>query len=102
MLGLGLVVGIIALLLGGTLLGLLSYRATMSSIKSKMAEEEAADELKHLADALQPPDVGANLQYCENMQDRLKSVREKLRRYQECLDGTVKRGRDPDNGHKEY
>jgi signal transduction histidine kinase len=46
MLGLGLVVGTMVLLLGGTLRGLWSYYVTMNSIRSKTAELHAAEDLK--------------------------------------------------------
>src|SRR5947207_12328335 len=46
MLGLGLVVAIITVLLGGALYGLWSYRATMKSIESKLAEQTAAQLFK--------------------------------------------------------
>src|SRR5438874_4246188 len=46
MLGLGLVVAIMALLLCGTSRGLWSYYDTTNRIRAKLAEKEAADELK--------------------------------------------------------
>jgi two-component system, NtrC family, sensor kinase len=46
MLGLGLVVGIMALLLGGTLRGLWSYYVTLNSIRSLLTEQKAALEFK--------------------------------------------------------
>src|SRR4051812_22307186 len=45
MLGLGLVVLIMALVLGGTLRGLYSYYLTMNSIRSRTVEQEKAEEL---------------------------------------------------------
>ena len=46
MLGLGLVVGIMALLLGGTLRGLWSYYVTLNNIRSLLTERKAAEEVK--------------------------------------------------------
>src|SRR5262249_28228475 len=46
MLGLGLVVGIIALLLGGTLYGLARFRSTMKSIDCKQAELKKAESVR--------------------------------------------------------
>ena len=52
MLGLGLVVGVIALLLGGTLYGLAHFRTTMKSIDSKHAEWREAEKFKGAVDRL--------------------------------------------------
>ena len=52
MLGLGLVVGIIALLLAGTFFGLLSYMAAMKTMTAKLAELHKVDELKEKMDKL--------------------------------------------------
>ena len=46
MLGLVLVVGIMALLLGGTLRGLWSYYATVNLIRWKLEEQQQAEKLK--------------------------------------------------------
>ena len=63
MIGLGLVVGIMGLLLGGTLKGLASYRTTMNSMDSKMAELKSAQEVKKRTDQLavvtKKPDPGS-------------------------------------------
>ena len=60
MLGLVLVVGIMALLLGGTLHGLLSYYDTINFIRGKHAELKPAEELKsaiaNLLDLVDRPD----------------------------------------------
>src|SRR5947209_5232517 len=56
MLGLGLVVGIMALLLGGTLRGLWSYYVTVNSIRNRLAELKAAQELREAVDNLGRPD----------------------------------------------
>jgi two-component system, NtrC family, sensor kinase len=62
MLGLGLVVGIMALLLGGTLRGLWSYYVTLNSIRSLLTELKAAQELKEaVADVLSRAEDPNNL-----------------------------------------
>src|SRR5262245_41997252 len=59
MLGLGLVVGVLALLLAGTLKGLASYRATTRSMDSKIDELKEAQLLKViLTDLAAPPAPG--------------------------------------------
>ncbi len=62
MLGLGLVVGIMALLLGGTLRGLWSYYLTLNSIRSLLTELKAAQELKEaVADVISRAEDPNNL-----------------------------------------
>jgi len=102
-LGLLFVVGIMAVLLLGTLKGLLSYRATMKTIDSKLAElravqrlQEAVVELTALFDA----EHAATL----NMKDvltRAAAARECLHAYQGQLEATISSGRDPDKGYDE-
>ena len=46
MLGLGLVVAVMAVLLAGTVKGVLSYRASTNSIESKVGELQCAQQLK--------------------------------------------------------
>jgi signal transduction histidine kinase len=126
MLGLGLVVGIMALLLAGTLKGLMSYRATMKSIDSKLAELEKAEVLKAAVDDLAPqgrapargPGDGTSRAFAEvpgtivdpdtssnedlgNLQQKVKEAESALRSYEEKLQDTLLRGRDPDKGYKE-
>ncbi len=55
LLGLGLVVGIMALLLGGGLLGLWSYYLTTISIRSKLDELKKAEDLKEAVTRLVAP-----------------------------------------------
>lgn len=93
-LGLGLVVGILALLLAGTYKGLASYRATTSSIGSKLVELSKAQELKEklkISDTTDPNEAWSNFQLAQ----------EKLDEYEGALDDTIQRHRDPDNGYNE-
>jgi two-component system, NtrC family, sensor kinase len=92
MLGLVLVVGIMALLLGGTLRGLWSYYGTVNNIRFKLAEQQQAEKLKeviaHLASvvkAVKPLDTGA-------IKDAVIEVRSQLNTYQDQLDETVRQG----------
>src|SRR5579872_7480727 len=62
MLGLGLVVAIMALLLGGTLRGLWSYYLTLNSIRGLLTELKAAQEFKEsVADVLSRAEDPNNL-----------------------------------------
>lgn len=104
MLGLGLVLVPNVLMLAGTIYGFSSFRATMKSIESKRAELEAAESLKaqlqsglkRLQESTQP---GEDKQI---MADMIARARLDLKRYQDKLDETVSRGRDPDNGEDEH
>jgi len=94
MLGLGLVVGIIALLLGGTLQGVLSYSSAMKSISSKVAEEEKAEKFQTEVNnlAVDKPTAGDDL---ERLCTRVDTARQKLDDYQSQLEITLKkRGRE--------
>src|SRR5439155_668856 len=99
MLGLGLVVSILALLLGGTLFGLLSYSASMKSIASKVAEESQAEDLyrsvRELAavrsEGNQTPD-----QERIKLREKLKNAEGALAKYEQQLLDTLHRNRDPD------
>ncbi len=90
-LGLGLVVGILALLLAGTYKGLESYRATTSSIGSKLVELSKAQELKEklkISETADPHEAWS----C------FRLAQEKLDEYEEALNDTIQHHRDPDNG----
>jgi signal transduction histidine kinase len=99
MLGLGLVVAIVALLLGGTLKGLLSYRATLKTIDSKRQEVEKAykvrETIKPLAIRGQPHTTQAE------MEARIRVGRQKLQEYKDQLQDTLDRKRDEDHGYRE-
>ena len=93
-LGLGLVVGILALLLAGTYKGLSSYHATTNSIGSKLVELQKAQQLK---EALKSPDTTDPNEAWHNFQ----AAREKLDEYEVALNDTLVRHRDPENGYHE-
>lgn len=100
MLGLGVVIGIMALLLAGTLKGLLSYRAAMKAIGSKMAEVKEAYTLHSSVRALLDPGLRDDQEAAE-LQEKLRQIRQALAAYQDQLADTLRRGRDPDQGYNE-
>jgi signal transduction histidine kinase len=101
-LGLALVVGIMALLLGGTLKGLLSYRWTMKTINSRLTELKSAQRLQECVDeltALAEPEVPVF-----NSKDLAEGVavsQQALDAYRLHLTNTMSRGRDADDGFHE-
>jgi signal transduction histidine kinase len=127
MLGLGLVVGIMALMLTGTLKGLMSYRATMKSIDSKLTELKAAGELKgavnDLEHAVQPqahitrkdaPGQSSTGDFVPprdtddsrvdektHFERKMTDAQAALERYREQLEDTLSHGRDPNRGYSE-
>src|SRR5262245_7057047 len=104
MLGLGLVVAILALLLGGTLKGLMSYRATMKAIDSKLVELNAAIDLRSTVAELRPladPGTGTADEPAR-LQERVKAAKSALNAYEEKLRETITSGRDPTQGFKEF
>jgi signal transduction histidine kinase len=100
LLGLGLVVGILALMVAGSLKGLASYRATMQSIDSKLYE---LHELQALLSSLKSaPEASRNpADEPEELRRKMKQAREALARYEERLQETLERRRDTDNGFME-
>src|SRR5262249_55500105 len=100
MLGLGLVVGVMSLLLAGTLVGLLAYSSTVKSIDSKLTELSAADELKETVADLQAPDPRKPKEKAV-LQTKIDEGRGKLTAYEERLRDTLNRRRDPNKGVQE-
>ncbi len=104
MLGLGLVVGIMALLLGGTLIGLLSYMATMKSMDSKLVELQVAGEFRDAMNRLAQTDASPDPPYEEqrqSLQAKIEDAQKALTKYREQLQFTLDRHRDPDGGYNE-
>jgi two-component system, NtrC family, sensor kinase len=117
-LGLSLVIGIIALLLAGTLKGLLSYNDTVKSIESKVAEQEKAEEFVEVVGKLSVPaaqtprspggtdepfsPVASELPYeKDRLQATIEEAKGKLAEYERQLQDTLHRRRDPDKGYTE-
>jgi signal transduction histidine kinase len=108
MLGFGLVVSIMAVLLAGTLKGLLSYSSTMMSIESKILEVNTAKRLVDMVaqlnlhlQQLAPAsniDEGPALKQLE--EDTLQA-RAALEKYEVQLRDTLHRHRDPNKGYNE-
>jgi signal transduction histidine kinase len=103
MVELGLVVGIMALLLGGTLKGLLSYSTTVKSIESKLAEyNESAGLLQAVADlGSLLANGGPTLEGLAQLERKVQQLRSAKAAYEEKLRDTLARGRDPQNGEEE-
>jgi two-component system, NtrC family, sensor kinase len=99
MIGLGLVVGIMGLLLGGTLKGLASYRATMNSMDSKLAELKSAFEVKNRADELAFVTRNDELPSAELI-ERAEKLRLAVDDYEVHLNDTLARHRDTDKGYR--
>jgi signal transduction histidine kinase len=104
MLGLGLVVGIIALLLAGTIYGLAKFRATMRSIDAKQEElkqaefvRDAINRLRNSWGQMTTPGQGS----LPNIRRDIQNVTEKLDAYQRRLEESVNLGLDPHGGFKE-
>jgi signal transduction histidine kinase len=102
MLGLGLVVSIIAILLAGTLKGLVSYSLTMKSIDSKVQEEAKVENLREAVGQLgvidpktMPRDEPRRLEL------KIQVAEERLADYEGQLHDTLHRRRDPDRGYTE-
>lgn len=100
MVGLGLVIGILALQLAGTLKGLLSYGGTMKSIDSKLTELHEAGEFKARVNGLlllrwEKAALGQQL---DEFEDKIRRAQAALTKYEEKLRDTLERHRDPDKG----
>jgi signal transduction histidine kinase len=103
MLGLGLVIAVIALLLGGTLYGLARFRTTMKSIDSKHAEWIEAEHFKEAVDRLQAA-VENNSGTPDTLADcrgALQAANGALDAYDVTLADTLRHGRDPNEGFQE-
>jgi signal transduction histidine kinase len=102
MLGLGLVVGIIALLLGGSLYGLYSYINTSRIIASKLQEETEAVDFMEAVSRLTVVDYKAErADEVEQLRISIGLAKDGLTACEERLQETLKRRRDPDQGHTE-
>ena len=115
LLGLGLVVALMALLLGGTLRGLWSYYSTMVGIRAKQAELKAAEEFrKDVYDLMRlelhrpeaPAGDGAPPQppgdpyliFMSQLKAKADKARQSLAAYEAQLQETLSHGLDPANG----
>lgn len=102
LLGLGLVVVVMALLLLGTLRGLWSYYLTMNSIRVRLAELVAVEELKTVVFELVSPNNTADLiLHHHSLPGALKKVRDAIDTYEQQLEETLAANRDPRRGRYE-
>jgi signal transduction histidine kinase len=104
LIGFGLVVGIVSLLLAGTIKGLASYRATTNSIDSKLVELNAAQAFKLSVGRLANPidaQPNSSMPESEVLLVRSKEAREALLAYRERFELTLQKRRDPDKGEHE-
>jgi signal transduction histidine kinase len=103
LLGLGVVVGIIALLLTGTLQGLAAFTSTVRTADSRLVELHDVDELKRQIDELRfQLDGGSALtDQTEKLSDQIRVVRSCLKNYEDRLRETIGRGFDEDKGEHE-
>src|ERR1043166_2989512 len=100
MLGMGLVGAIMALLLGGTLYGLASYRAAMGTCVRKLAEMTAAQHVKEAIRNLRTPASNPEHQ-ARYIQEHIPKVEQALYEYSLRLNDTIESGRAPNSGRQE-
>jgi signal transduction histidine kinase len=103
LLGLASVVGILTLLLLGTLEGLASYRSSMNTVDSKLLELEHAQNLQVAVTQLAAP-IEQKLPLSSQAAEldlRIKKASKAFEGYQEALAETLRRGRDPEGGFNE-
>lgn len=95
LLGLGVVVGIMAILLTGCLQGLAAFTATVKTADSKLVELSTASKLFHHISSLKAP-AGRGLtvgETVEGFREQVTKAREYLDKYEEQLDESLQRGR---------
>lgn len=93
MLGLGLVIGSVALLVGGTLYGIRAYNATVKTTERKMVELHFTN---LVVETLKGPE-----QQADPTSESLQAVGEHLRILRKTNAETIAEGLDPDDGAQE-
>lgn len=101
MLGLGLVVGVIVLLLAGTLYGLTAYRSTMKAFFSKLVELKEAEKIRASIKKIEAAADSNRSDALPNLLAAIKTARADVDEYEKRLTDTVASGRDSDNGFVE-
>jgi two-component system, NtrC family, sensor kinase len=99
MLGLGLVALVVALLLAGTLKGLISYRTTTRTLDSKLVDLSHAIKLRDLVRGL--AELKDDSRKEARLMDKADGLRAELGRYEAVLKETGKWGHGAEKGHKE-
>lgn len=103
MLGMLLVLVIMAMLLGGTLHGLASYRSVMGACESKLDELQEAGKLKAAVQTLATSNDGQDKALLRiKMWPHVEFIHAALADYKKMLDETVARGRAHDHGKMAY
>jgi signal transduction histidine kinase len=97
MLGLGLVVGLITLLLGGTLYGMASFRANMKSIEGKLNELDKAMAFRLTIKQLEDS-INSHAE-ADKREQQIRQATHELEAYQQTLQETIQR--EPDSGYEE-
>jgi signal transduction histidine kinase len=100
MLGMGLVFAIMALLLGGTLYGLASYRAAMGTCVRKLDEMKLAENVKEEIRKLRQPAPEPSLQ-AWYIQKQIPEAEKALAEYLIQLKDTIDNGRADNKGKQE-
>jgi signal transduction histidine kinase len=100
MLGMGLVAAVMALLLGGTLHGLETFRACMGVYESKLEELDLAVQVKEQIRKLQQP-IDETGQKNRIIRERIDPVQKALTEFNTKLEETINRGRAPNEGKQE-
>lgn len=98
MLGLGLVVGSVVLLVGGTLYGIRAYRATVQTTQKKMEELQRAT---ILVETLKGPEQADPTAEFREFEQSLQSAEWQLAEFRNLNAETVALGLDPDGGDQE-
>ena len=99
LLGLGLVVLLMTVLLSGTLRGLWAYYATTNSIRGKLHELFAAEELKaSVSELVSPENTTRMVDHPATVSAEIRKVRENLNAYSEKLEETLSHGFDSRRG----
>ncbi|HZZ80952.1 MAG TPA: ATP-binding protein, partial [Gemmataceae bacterium] len=99
-LGMSLIAAVMALLLGGTLHGLETYRASMGIYESKLEELKLAVDAKETIRKLQFLNTEPRGQNSE-IRARMKPIKEAIDAYDVKLHETIDRGRAPFGGKQE-
>src|SRR5262245_32782487 len=99
MLGLATAIGILALLLAGTLNGLWSYHITTKTVKFRLNELDKAEPLRHLVARLTPPDrIDNPLAYVGELRKKVDAAETALAVFETAFQSTVDEGLSLDDG----
>jgi signal transduction histidine kinase len=96
LLGLGLMVAVMALVIGGTVRGLWGYYVTTGAIRAKHAELKAAEEFKEaVADLTSPGSLDALAHNPSCVKEKEQDSREKLDKFEHKLQEVLEHGQNP-------